>query len=170
MSPHLNLVCPTKNTKIFDEHRWLWVHALNESNRHEGCRCWMIVTRTLHPFELLLQLCSEPCQAFSTGNKYSSIIGPVLYDVCASCVKVTHSPETSDYFSRHWPWAVRSWWRSLCWAGRRWNMRWWETWPITASPSVTWRTSTHWAFTQVLKILCTLMRPHEDILLFCGPV
>lgn len=133
----LNLVCTTKNTKIF-EPWWLWVLADNK-----GCWCWIIVSCTPHPFELLLQFYNEPCQALSTVNKHNSIIGTVLYDVCASCVNATHSPETSDFLSRLWRWAVRSWWRSLCWAGRRWNMRWWETWPITVSPSVTWRTSTH---------------------------
>lgn len=49
------------------------------------------------------------------------------------------------------PWAVKSWWRRVCWAGRRWNMRWWEMWLITVSLCATWRTLTHWAFTQVLK-------------------
>lgn len=50
---------------------------------------------------------------------------------------------------RLWPWAVRSWWRSRCWAGRRLNMRLSGTSLTTASQFAIWRTSTHWAFIQV---------------------
>lgn len=75
-----------------------------------------------------------------------------------------------DFLSRLWPWAVRSWWRSLCWAGRRWSTRWWGTLLITASPSATWRISTHLAFTQVLINNSMWMCPSEGCSLFCGTV
>lgn len=52
-------------------------------------------------------------------------------------------------YRRLWPWAIKSSWKSLCLAGKRWNTRWYETLLITVSPSATWRTSIHWASTQV---------------------